>query len=298
MRIETLKYFITVADCGTMTLASKLLHISQQTISKEMKQLEEELNTKLFVRSKHGVTLTETGIYTYQQVEEILKRLAHLEHVFKFETDGEKTIVNIAAYVAFRSHLDAIKNIFVKNNFNCAVGEYYYSSEELLKQLQKGTYDIVLMQMEKDDFCKYEDSKGYRRFILLEEPLMVGISNKIEFPSMIPVKYLSNYAVHFFTYTLDEVPLYQQISNKYHIKFRSIYKSGNREHAAIVGGTAVFFSTKSIQDNEYDSLPIKFYPVDIPISIATVLYVKTDLLEKDMIQSLLNLFLNFFEKYK
>ena len=61
--IETrlLEYFLIVAQEENITKASQLLHISQPTLSRQMKQLETEVNQKLFIRSNHSIKLTEEG---------------------------------------------------------------------------------------------------------------------------------------------------------------------------------------------------------------------------------------------
>ena len=50
MELRTLQYFFTVAREENITRASEVLHITQPTLSRQMKQLEQELGTELFVR--------------------------------------------------------------------------------------------------------------------------------------------------------------------------------------------------------------------------------------------------------
>ena len=62
MEIRVLKYFLMVAREENITKAANLLHITQPTLSRQLIQLEEELGTTLFHRSKHRVVLTEDGM--------------------------------------------------------------------------------------------------------------------------------------------------------------------------------------------------------------------------------------------
>ena len=65
MRLEQLSYVQTVAQCGSMNLASEQLHVSQQAISKAIRQLENELGIAIFVRTNKGVVLTPQGQRLY-----------------------------------------------------------------------------------------------------------------------------------------------------------------------------------------------------------------------------------------
>lgn len=61
MEIRTLRYFLVVAREESFTRAAEQLFISQPTLSKQLKSLEEELGKKLFVRHSFSVELTEEG---------------------------------------------------------------------------------------------------------------------------------------------------------------------------------------------------------------------------------------------
>ena len=112
MRIESLKYFVVTADCRSMTLSSKVLHVSQQCISREIKQLEAEMGRPLFWRSKAGVALTEDGELAYQKAQQILQDFADFGQLFQTEV-GRKPV----SYTHLRHGLDgyaqgARQNIF------------------------------------------------------------------------------------------------------------------------------------------------------------------------------------------
>ncbi|MCD8119493.1 MAG: LysR family transcriptional regulator [Lachnospiraceae bacterium] len=72
MELRVLRYFIEVAREGSITGAARTLHISQPTLSKQLKELESELGCKLFVRGNYNVHLTEEGILLRKRAEDIL----------------------------------------------------------------------------------------------------------------------------------------------------------------------------------------------------------------------------------
>lgn len=71
-----LHVFRQVAEARSLTKASKALHLSQPTLSKHIKLLEEELRVPLFVRSSSGVGLTEAGMIFLKHVQETEKARA------------------------------------------------------------------------------------------------------------------------------------------------------------------------------------------------------------------------------
>ena len=62
MEIKNLKYFLAVAREENMSKAAEQLHVSQPTLSKTLKSLEEELGKKLFVRHSFSISLTDEGM--------------------------------------------------------------------------------------------------------------------------------------------------------------------------------------------------------------------------------------------
>ncbi len=75
LNLNTLKYFYEIANTKNITKASHNLNISQPALTKALKLLEEELNTKLFNRSKKGVILTDEGEILYEYTKKMLQNL-------------------------------------------------------------------------------------------------------------------------------------------------------------------------------------------------------------------------------
>lgn len=62
MEIRVLRYFLEIAREGNMSRAAERLHVTQPTLSKQMKDLEQELGKKLFKRGSTSVSLTDEGM--------------------------------------------------------------------------------------------------------------------------------------------------------------------------------------------------------------------------------------------
>ncbi len=72
MDLKQMEYFITIADSGSISLAAKKLHMSQPPLSVQIKNLEEELGTTLFIRDSRHIELTESGKIFYKRAQGIL----------------------------------------------------------------------------------------------------------------------------------------------------------------------------------------------------------------------------------
>lgn len=72
MEIRVLRYFLTIAREGSITSAAEQLHITQPTLSRQIKDLEDELGQKLFHRSSHSMKLTQEGFIFRRRAEEIV----------------------------------------------------------------------------------------------------------------------------------------------------------------------------------------------------------------------------------
>lgn len=82
MEIRVLRYFLTVAREGSVTGAANFLHVTQPTLSRQIKDLEEELGVKLLVRGSHSVSLTPEGMRLRKRAEEILDMVEKTEAEF------------------------------------------------------------------------------------------------------------------------------------------------------------------------------------------------------------------------
>lgn len=72
MELRVLRYFLEVAREGSVTRAAARLHISQPTLSRQLKDLEGELGKKLFLRGSHDVKLTDEGMLLRKRAEDLL----------------------------------------------------------------------------------------------------------------------------------------------------------------------------------------------------------------------------------
>lgn len=73
MTISQIKYFVTVAKCLSFTKAAEQLFISQPALSRHIRNMEEEWNLQLFVRTSNGIRLTPAGSSLYIGMSELYR---------------------------------------------------------------------------------------------------------------------------------------------------------------------------------------------------------------------------------
>src|ERR1700719_1935204 len=61
MELRHLRYFVAVADAGSLTVAARKLHTSQPSLSRQIRALEDEVGAQLLTRSARGIELTPAG---------------------------------------------------------------------------------------------------------------------------------------------------------------------------------------------------------------------------------------------
>ena len=83
MEIRVLRYFLEAAREENITKAAAFLHVSQPTLSRQLKELEEELGRPLFVRSSHRIHLTDEGQLLRKRAEDILDMVDKTASEFK-----------------------------------------------------------------------------------------------------------------------------------------------------------------------------------------------------------------------
>ena len=83
VNLELYRIFYVVAETGNITKASELLNISQPAVTKQIKNLESVLNTPLFLRTKKGVILNESGEKIFLKVKQALTLLEEVNDIIK-----------------------------------------------------------------------------------------------------------------------------------------------------------------------------------------------------------------------
>lgn len=158
MELRVLEYFLAVTQEQSISAAAEHLNLTQPTISRQLKDLEEELGKQLLVRGKrnHKIGLTEEGRLFRKRAQEIVELVQKTENEIRqsghgiagdiFIGAGETDSLRVIARVAHR-----IQTEYPAVHFHIVSGD----GQDLMDRLDKGLFDFGLL-LGTNDSSKYE----------------------------------------------------------------------------------------------------------------------------------------------
>ena len=156
MEIRTLRYFLAVAREENMTRAAEVLHVTQPTLSKQLKALEEELGKKLFTRHSFSIRLTDEGVLLRKRAEDLVSMADKIEQEFVLLDDisGGDLYLGLAESFQIKYLAKAIKEFkerYPSLHYHITSGD----TEQIAEKLDKGLLDFLVLA-ELPDARKYE----------------------------------------------------------------------------------------------------------------------------------------------
>ncbi|MBK1630242.1 transcriptional activator NhaR [Thiohalocapsa halophila] len=95
LNLKHLRYFWSVASHGSIARAAEILHLTPQTISGQLRELEEQVGAKLFTKSGRGLALTDTGRLVFSYADEMFRIGDELQDVLAGRTPGGGLTLNV-----------------------------------------------------------------------------------------------------------------------------------------------------------------------------------------------------------
>ena len=156
MEIRTLRYFLAVAREENMSRAAEILHVTQPTVSKQLKSLEDELGKKLFTRHSFSIRLTDEGILLRNRAEDLISMADKIEKEFVSLDDitGGELYLGLAESFQIKHLAKVIKEFktrYPNLHYHITSGD----TEQIADKLDKGLLDFLVLA-EYPDSHKYE----------------------------------------------------------------------------------------------------------------------------------------------
>jgi LysR family nitrogen assimilation transcriptional regulator len=96
MELRQFKYFLCIVDAGSLSRAAEQLHVAQSALSKQVADLESELEVQLLLRGRNGVSATEAGKIFYEYAQGITKQVRDAKAAVHFSADTIVGTVTVA----------------------------------------------------------------------------------------------------------------------------------------------------------------------------------------------------------
>ncbi|MWV42698.1 LysR family transcriptional regulator [Paenibacillus sp. HJL G12] len=155
MELRVINYYLTVAREGSITKAAEVLHVTQPNLSRQLKQLEEELGTILFKRGNKKITLTNDGILFQQRANEIVSLISKTTHEFAHQKDSIGGTVSIGCVESIASRmLSEVLREFSERYPLVRYDLYSADGDDIREKLDKGIIDIGIL-LEPIETSKY-----------------------------------------------------------------------------------------------------------------------------------------------
>lgn len=153
MNLQQLKYIVEIADCRSITKASKKLFVSQPYLSKVVSDFEAKINKQIFIRHNNGLELTTYGHKVYLLAQSIISQMEHLDNL-----EREETIENDRVKLSF-----SVGNLILKDSLlldylsttHASINDvdfYETTIEGCIKNIEENISEFAIIVL--DDFQK------------------------------------------------------------------------------------------------------------------------------------------------
>lgn len=167
---ELYRIFHIVGECGTVSGAAQVLHVSQPAVTKSIKKLEDLTGCTLFFRSSKGVRLTTEGEILFNYVKNGFEHLRNGERILKKIQSRERGMVkvgisNTLCKYFFIPHLEAFHNHYP----GIHIAIVNRTSPETLTLLEQGHIDfgIISIPMDRSRFV-------FRKLLTIQDIFVTG----------------------------------------------------------------------------------------------------------------------------
>ncbi|HCA04469.1 MAG TPA: LysR family transcriptional regulator [Ruminococcaceae bacterium] len=172
MEFRVLQYFLAVTREGNISAAAQSLNLSQPSLSRQLRDLEDELGVTLFTRGSRRIELTEEGLVLRKRASEIMQLVELTGNEISGVKNNISGSLNIGAGESYSMHrvtkvFYRLKESYPNIRLNIISGD----TEDLKDKLDRGLLDFALI------FTDF-DRETYHHFSLEEKEIFGVIMRK------------------------------------------------------------------------------------------------------------------------
>jgi DNA-binding transcriptional LysR family regulator len=185
MEIKHLRYFLAVAREENMTKAADMLHVTQPTLSKTLKTLEDELGKRLFTRHSFSISLTDEGMLLRDRAEDLIAMADRIEQEFITLDDitGGDIYFGLAESYQIKylaREIRILKSRYPGFTYHITSGD----TEQVTEKLDKGLLDFAVLcekpNTAKYDYVKFPEADIWGAVMPTDHPLAMKKSIKVK----------------------------------------------------------------------------------------------------------------------
>lgn len=165
LNLPELEYLVTFADLGTLSKTAEKLNISQPSVTRAMRHIEEDFGVSLFTRSKNHISLNETGLEAVNYARRLLQDAEHaVRNIRDFDRKQHTITVCSCAPAPLWRLLPALAESFPGMTVNSSIT----GSAAVIENLEAGRCQLAVTS---EEFCAGE----YSCIPFLQEKLSVCV---------------------------------------------------------------------------------------------------------------------------
>lgn len=258
MELRQLRYFAKAAETLNFSDAAKCLNIAQSSLSQQIKQLEDELRTQLFIRSSHSIRLTEAAevmlpfaLRTLHEAESCADRIHDLQKLLT-------GTLSIGVTHSFSPILTESVISFMKMYPAIKLNIVYKQMNELMELLEKREIDFVLA------FRPIRPLPDVESHILFQNALsaVVGSRHPLASKEKVSIPELQKYELALPAKGLQARNAFDSIASDYN--FFRIRIELNEVNTLLKLVRQTCLVTVLAEDSIYDAPDVKAVPIDVP----------------------------------
>ena len=248
MELRHLRYFVAVAEYENITSAAHRLHVSQPALSRQIRDLEEEIGCPLLKRSAKSVRLTQAGRVFLEESKKILSSVEAAVNAVKHEAKGSRDELHIGyAPVPTIKILPQALREFQRKRPDIRVKLYDYSPEQMIQGLRKKTLDLAFMVRPTKQMLR-----GLRFEQLMEDDIRIALPPTHRFAKMRSVELSQLAQEPLVAYSKVDYPEYYHFITSLFKKYKLTpniveeHEGGVSLVTAVEAGSGVAFVSESL----------------------------------------------------
>ncbi|XBS68470.1 DNA-binding transcriptional regulator OxyR [Acerihabitans sp. KWT182] len=169
MNIRDLEYLVALAEFNHFQRAAEACHVSQPTLSGQVRKLEDELGLKLLERTTRKVSFTKNGLMLVDQTRAVLRELKILKNMAAMKQNAMPTSLHIGIIPTIAPYLFPHLSMAVGHKFpTLQLYLHEAKTHQLIDLLEKGKIECAIMS-------RVRETESFVAPLLFEEPMKLAV---------------------------------------------------------------------------------------------------------------------------